>query len=331
MEHTPVDRVAQLEEQVSRLTSLVEGLQAERMAGSPIASGNGTHSPRSRRDLLKLAGAAAAGAAGVALAGRSVKDAYAITTDTNFVANGNTSGIGFSTIPGNFATGVYTTGSNLGILAQGAIAGGYFSNGARGNFELGPSGAAGPNAGNHYQGDFTLDSNGVIFLCTSGNGTTAGTNVPLQQGGINNAIFTAVSTKQYLLGGSDGVTWVDMDPALLKLTIVSPNNARAIIFANADLWTDTAYLNQDLAITVNGQVHSWKESGGPGTFSPNAAFVHAVFGDFFAGTTYTVKLQWKANKAAANANQHIVAGAGPYPAGSTTFSPTRLSVQLINI
>jgi hypothetical protein len=329
MEHTPVDRVAQLEDQVSRLTSLVEGLQAERTVASTAASQNGSRSPRSRRDLLKFAGAAAAGAAGVALAGRSVTDAYAVTTDTNFVANGTTN-IGFSTIPGNFATGVYTTGSNLGILAQGANAGGYFSNGARGNFVLLPSGAAGPNAGNHYTGDFTVDSNGVIFVCASGNGTAPGRNVPLQQGGINNAIFTTVSTKQYLLGGSDGATWVDMDPALLSLTIVSPNNARAILFANADLWTDTSYLNQDLAITVNGQVHSWKESGGPGTFSPNAAFVHGVFGDFFAGTTYTVKLQWKANKAATTA-QHIVAGAGPVPAGSTTFSPTRLSVQLINI
>jgi hypothetical protein len=122
-----------------------------------------------------------------------------------------------------------------------------------------------------------------------------------------------------------------MDAVSLSLTINPTFNGRAIFFANADLWTDTAYLNQDLAVTVNGAVHSWKESGGPGTFSPNAAFVHGVFGDFFVGTTYTVKLQWKANKAAANANQHIVAGAGPYPAGSTTFSPTRLSVQLITI
>ena len=56
-----------------------------------------------------------------------------------------------------------------------------------------------------------------------------------------------------------------------------------------------------------------------------------IFGDFFVGQTYTVKLQWKANRAAANANQHIVAGAGPIPAGSNTFSLTRLSVQLINI
>src|SRR5438876_1101083 len=99
MDHTPVDRVAQLEDQVSRLTSLVEGLQAERLAGSQAASENGARAPRSRRDLLKLAGAAAAGAAGVALAGRSVKDAYAVTTDTNFVANGTTN-IAYSTIGG---------------------------------------------------------------------------------------------------------------------------------------------------------------------------------------------------------------------------------------
>ena len=328
MEHTPVDRVAQLEEQVAHLTSLVEGLQAERLAASPVAPGNGTHAPRSRRDLLKLAGAAAAGAAGVALAGRGVKDAYAATTDTNFIANGNTSGIGYSTIPGNFATGVYTTGSNLGIFAQGANAGGQFSNGARGNFVLGPSGSAGPNGGNHYQGDFTVDSNGVIFVCTQGDGTSAGTNVPLQQGGIDNAIYTTVSQQQYLLKGSDGATWKDIDATNLSLTIVAPNNARAIFFATADLWTDTAGINQDIAVTVNGTVHSWKESGGfAGTFSPNAAFVHGVYGDFFKGTTYTVKLQWKANKPAPT-NSHIACGAGPI---GGLFSPTRLSVQLINI
>ncbi len=329
MEQTPVDRVAQLEEQVSRLTSLVEGLQAERTAGSPAASGNGTRSPRSRRDLLKLAGAAAAGAAGVALAGRSVKDAYAITTDTNFVANGTTN-IGYSTIGGSFATGVYTTGSNLGILAQGANAGGYFSNGARGNFVLIPSGLPGPNSGNHYTGDFSVDANGVIWVCTNGNGGSAGLNWPLQQGGINNAIFTTVSQQQYLLTGSDGVTWQDIDATNLSLTIVAPTNARAIFYANADLWTDTPGINQDIAITVNGTVHSWKESGGfAGTFSPNAAFIHGVFGDFFKGTSYTVKLQWKANKAAP-ANSHIVCGAGPLPA-ATNFSPTRLSVELIAI
>ena len=87
-------------------------------------------------------------------------------------------------------------------------------------------------------------------------------------------------------------------------------------------------INQDIAVTVNNAVHSWKESGGgAGTFSPNAAFIHGVFGDFFKGTTYTVKLQWKANKPTTS-TQHIACGAGPI---GGLFSPTRLSVQLINI
>jgi hypothetical protein len=329
MEHTPVDRVAQLEEQVSRLTSLVEGLRAEGPAGLPAVSGDG-RAPRSRRQLLKLAGAAAAGAAGVAIAGRSVKDAYAVTTDTNFVATGTTT-TGFDSSGGNFSNGVWAKGSNNGIAAQGGNLAGYFLGGTRASLWLQPKGFAGaPTSVNHWQGDLLVDSNGVIWMCTAGDGTTLGTFAPQQQGGIDNAIYTTVSNKQYVLGASNGVAWADMDPTLLSLTITPTFNGRAILYANADLWTNTPYLNQDIAITVNGTVHSWKESGGPGTYSPNAAFIHAVFGDFFAGTTYTVKLQWKANKAA-TATQIIVAGAGPIPAGSASYSPTRLSVQLINI
>jgi hypothetical protein len=70
-------------------------------------------------------------------------------------------------------------------------------------------------------------------------------------------------------------------------------------------------------------VVAWKESGGfAGTFSPNAAFVHAVV-LLSSGTTYTVKLQWKTNKPAAGAT--IFAGAGPI---NGQFSPTRVTVQL---
>ena len=58
------DKVARLTAQVAELTARLEALEA-----SPRASenGNGTgrdKAPQSRRDLLKLAGAAAAGAAG---------------------------------------------------------------------------------------------------------------------------------------------------------------------------------------------------------------------------------------------------------------------------
>ena len=330
MEHSP-DRVARLEAEVSRLTSLVEGMRAERPDARQPALGKATRSSRSRRDLLKLAGAAAAGAAGVALAGgRGVTNAYATTTDTNFVANG-TATFGFDSQPGHFTIGVYGLGTAYGVEGVGTQLGGNFFPGSRGNIYLRPIGTVGPPTGNHWTGDVTADANGVVWICIQGDGSTVGTLAPLQLGGINNAIHTAVSNKQYILGGNNGTAWVDVDAANLSLTITPHFNARAIFYANADLWTDTTGINQDLAVTVNGTVHSWKESGGyAGTFSPNAAFIHGVFGDFFKGTTYTVKLQWKANKATATA-QHIYIGAGPIPAGSTTYSPTTLSVQLITI
>lgn len=328
MEHAASDRVAQLEDQVSRLTGLVEDLRAERLDRAHVASGNGKVSKRSRRDLLKLAGAAAAGAAGVTLAGaRGVTNAYAATTDTNFTANG-TATTGFDAT-GTFSNGVYGRGTFTGIAASGGTLAGYFLGGTRASMWISPRGTAGaPTGGNHYQGDLVVDANGVIWMCTSGNGIPADTFAPVQQGGINNAIYTAVSQQQYLLGGSNGVTWQDIDGTNLKLVITPTMNARAIFYANADLWTDTSGVNQDIAVTVNNTVHSWKESGGgAGTFSPNAAFVHGVFGDFFKGTTYTVKLQWKANKPTTTA-QHIACGAGPI---GGLFSPTRLSVQLITI
>ena len=326
MEHTAVDRVAQLEEQVSRLTSLVEGLQAERTAAAPAAEANGSHAPRSRRDLLKLAGAAAAGAAGVALAGRNVTTAYA-ATDVNFVATGAATS-GFDASAGNYSNGIFAKGTNNGVAGEGGNVAGWFNGGTRALLSLVPRGTAGPpTTVNHWQGDFLVDANGVCWMCIAGNGTTLGTFAPLQEGGIDNALYTTVSQQQYFLGGNNGATWVDIDATNLKLVITPNFNARAILYANADLWTNTPNLNQDLAVTVNGVVHSWKESGGPGTFAPNAAFIHGVYGDFFKGTTYTVKLQWKANKAA-TASQYIFAGAGPI---AGLYSPTRLSVQLITI
>jgi hypothetical protein len=356
MEQTPVDRVAQLEEQVSHLTSLVEGLQAERMAASPV-SGNGSTAPRSRRDLLKLAGAAAAGAVGAValqavpaaatdggtvILGHSSDSSNANTAESAtevkfdgttapgvlFLANETAFNPSASAYPaalagwGNANAGVY------GFSESGyALVGNAFTGGGAIPLHLAARGI--PSIGAHTLGNVAMDLNGVPSICIAAG--TPGTFVPLQPGGINNAIYTALSNKQYALGGSDGTTWQDVDAALLTLTITPKFNARAILYANADLWTDTNGVNQDLAIMVNGTLHSWKESGGfAGTFSPNAAFIHGVFGDFAQGTAYTVKLQWKANHSTTTA-QHIYIGAGPIPAGSTTFSPTRLSVQLIAI
>jgi hypothetical protein len=95
--------------------------------------------------------------------------------------------------------------------------------------------------------------------------------------------------------------------------------------ANADLFTGTAGYNQDLGIFVsdNGaadQLLAWKESGGiVGTFSPNAAYVQAVF-NMVSGHTYVFKVKWKTNKLATGATIYAGAGSGPY-------SPTSLIAE----
>ena len=134
----------------------------------------------------------------------------------------------------------------------------------------------------------------------------------------------AMSTQQYTLANSNGSTWSDMDSTNLSLTLTPSANSTAVIGGNSDLWTSSAGYNQDIAITINGTVAAWKESGGfAGTFSPNAAYVQTVQ-SLTAGTTYTIKLQWKTNKNAAGAT--IWAGAGPI-AGQ--YSPTSLIVHLL--
>jgi len=144
------------------------------------------------------------------------------------------------------------------------------------------------------------------------------------------ARIEAVSTQQYALTNSDGVIWSDMDPTILKLSITPTNNCVATLSANADLWTATAGINQDLGIEVSSTLGTysadragWKESGGfAGTFSPNAASIHTLF-PMSASITYSVKLEWKANQIASGAS--IYAGAGPI---GSKFSPTRLTAQL---
>src|ERR1700730_4930338 len=169
------------------------------------------------------------------------------------------------------------------------------------------------------------DGNGVLYLSLPG-----GSWVPVQPGGLNIGFFTAVSNQQYRLTGSDGSTWVDMDASKLAFTITPLFNCNAIFTANADLWTAVANYNQDIGVFVSGgnygsgQIVGWKESGGrSGTFSPNAAFLETV-APLERQKTYTVKLQWKTNQSSSSAvTIFAAAGLGP------TFSPTRLSAQLI--
>jgi hypothetical protein len=143
------------------------------------------------------------------------------------------------------------------------------------------------------------------------------------------AALTAVSQGQYLLPNSDGITWQVMDPTNLAFSIDPSSTENALLSANADLWTFNAGYNQDIGIQVTPGsgtpvLVAWKEAGGfAGTFSPNAAFVETVY-PMSAGTTYTVQIVWKTNKAAIGAT--IAAGAGPI---GSAFSPTRLTADVL--
>ena len=140
---------------------------------------------------------------------------------------------------------------------------------------------------------------------------------------------SAVSSLQYTLAGSDGATWVDIDPLRLQVGAAPCTDGTGVITANLDLFTSTAGINQDIGIFVDvdgvaaTSPVAWKESGGAnGTFSPNAAYVQTYF-SMQANHIYTVRLKWKANQFT---NGTIYAGAGPLPASG--FSPSRLTLDI---
>jgi virginiamycin B lyase len=134
------------------------------------------------------------------------------------------------------------------------------------------------------------------------------------------------STVQYTLANSNGSTWQNVDATNLFSTITPAAGASAVLTANVDLFTGKAGFNQDIGIFVSDNAGpdtlvTWKESGGfAGTFSPNAAFLKAIY-PVVASHTYVFKLKWKTNKPAAGAT--IYAGAGNSP-----YSPTSIRVSL---
>lgn len=274
----------------------------------------------------------------------SVAGVYGDSSSGVGVSGDSTSGTG---VFGQSTSGYAVLGrssSSYGVLGESSSGMGVVGSGPNsidlaatgsGRLWLLPRGVAGgPTSGSHLQGEQIVDSQGVLQVCTLSG--TPGTWVPLMHGnsndGSNNALLTKVSTQQYTLANSDGVTWMDLDTTNLALTITPRQNSLAIISGNSDLWTSQAGYNQDLGIyisggsypTTAGQPEAWKESGGfAGTYSPNAAFVQTVQ-PLIAGTAYTIKLQWKTNKSASGAT--IWAGAGPI---GGKFSPTRLVVLLV--
>lgn len=270
--------------------------------------------------MLKVTG----GAGSTAVYGQSFRGTAVSANDVNggtaLVAAAIGGGQGAVILSDSGSAIRVSSGSGLAIEALGS-----------GRIMQTPHGTAGGAPADFTPNNFeqARDSNGVLWL--SGLGPAAAPYngwAPAQPGGANNAIFSAGSTQQYRLSSSDAITWVDLDPTLLKLTITPAFNSRAILYANADMWTVLPGYNQDLAIAVNGSVVAWKESGGRAAFAPNAVFVHTVYADFLKGTTYVVKLQWKTNRPLHESDGGIFVGAGLPTSG---FSPTRLSVQLIAI
>jgi hypothetical protein len=295
------------------------------------ATGAGDNNP-----VQAFRGFASGNASGVyAQGGRA--DGPGVTGVGGNGGSGGTGVVGTAGTPaqgGGGAVGVSGTGSGSGpgVLGSG-FRGGFFQ-GAGAPISLLPAGALGPpNTNPHSPGDIWVDSAAVLWVCVVAG--TPGTWVALQTGGSNvasnNSFYRAAITTQPTLLSSNGITWVDMDSANLKLTITPPFNCLAVLTGNCDLWTDTAGYNQDIGITVSGgaypttasQPEAWKESGGPGTFSPNAAFVQTAV-PLLGGTAYTIKLQWKTNRNAPGAK--IAAGAGPI---GGKFSPTSLTASLI--
>jgi hypothetical protein len=145
--------------------------------------------------------------------------------------------------------------------------------------------------------------------------------------GAPSSFVSAGSTQQYRLTGNDGNTWSDMDASSLRLTITPSSGVTAVVSGNSDLWTSAIGYNQDIGIWISGgtygsgQLVAWKESGGiAATNSPNAAYVETTLA-LQAATTYTLKLQWKANRSDPGT---IFAGAG----AGAPFSPTRLTAYL---
>jgi hypothetical protein len=345
-----LQRLTQLEERTAAAEERAAALEVRLATGHKTTDasqpgGNGNTGPLTRGRFMKAAGMGLAGLAGAAILEKAAtKDAYATTfidvvSAQAFIANGiggtPTAPAGYGlNAPGsaNFDRGASVFGVNYGLVTNSAATGiGLFvGSGGRSNLQLAFYGAINSNPTGGFEGDVFLDNNDIIWV---NKGHFAQGWNALHHGGLGQTLFTGVSTLQYTLPNSDGITWVDMDTTKLQVSFTPRFACQAIITINADLWTSVAGHNQDIAAVITGgafgtnKVVAWKESGSvAGAFSPNAAYLETVQ-TLALGNAYTIKVQWKANN---NSNGvTIVAGAGPIPAGSATFSPTRITVRLI--
>jgi hypothetical protein len=229
--------------------------------------------------------------------------------------------------------GAYTTGTSLGTIVGWKESGGFAGT-------LSPNAAYAQSviqlvAATQYtikvQWKANKSTAGTIYAAAGNAGAYSPTRLTLRLFPAGTGLQDAVTNAQYFKPSSTGTDWTPIDLQNLKLTVVPTANSLYGLSANVDLWTATAGVNQDVAIFISGGAYgsgsgtlvAWKESGGfAGTFSPNAAFVQTVL-PLAMNVTYTVTLEWKANKATTGV---IYAGAG----GAGNYSPTRLTAQLLS-
>jgi hypothetical protein len=161
---------------------------------------NGENAPRSRRELLGLAGLGAAGLVGGAALSRPsaaraadggsllIGNVNTGTNKTELDTGGTITGDGaFKVVAPNADFGVIGSAKEIGafgsaaigVLGDGAV-GGQFS-GTDAAINLDPRATPGPPGGTNFKGDIVIDSDGVVWLCVA-NGSP-GVWIKLSHGG----------------------------------------------------------------------------------------------------------------------------------------------------
>jgi hypothetical protein len=222
--------------------------------------------------------------------------------------------------------GTYSTGTIVGWKESGGFAGTLSPNAAYAQTVIQLS--SGVPYTIKVQWKANKNTAGTIYAAAGNAGAYSPTRLTLRLFPAGTGLQDAFANTQYYKVGSTGADWTPIDSTNLKLTVIPAASSLYVLSANADLWTATAGVNQDVAIFISGGAYgtgtlvAWKESGGfAGTFSPNAAFVQTVV-PLAMGVSYTITLEWKANKSTGGVI-YAAAGNGPY-------SPTRVTAQLIS-
>jgi RHS repeat-associated protein len=136
--------------------------------------------------------------------------------------------------------------------------------------------------------------------------------------------WNATSRQMYRLEGSNGATWVPMDPSKLVLAVTPAVNSAAVLSAFADVESSTA-VNTEVGISVNGTVVAWKDGGEYTGSSPDPVYIQQPY-SMTAGTTYSLELMWRATTPM-SPGVFLEAG-DPVPPTGPGFSPSTINALL---